>query len=233
MTPAESLNAQLTVPVGKTWDNHYLGGRLTLQVFKEAERGEKQRDSDFNERAEQVRDASIEAGSPLFMRRILASLELDVLESKTVTKEMFRTILANFVSPFSHRRELFVCFLRSFTWLESFRWGHEVVEIPADMRDELFAAAALLSMAVAHVSLPVDSEVSASGAAEGSCGSCSARAPGKISRVLFRVGAERGGRVRLDWNEIDQALLPTRMRRPGDDLNEAFASFDWTVRRGG
>eukprot|EP00959_Pyramimonas_sp_CCMP1952_P161601 3379215-Pyramimonas_sp.AAC.1 len=72
---------------------------------------------------------------------------------------MFRMIIANFVHPFSHRRELFGCFHRSFNWLESLRHEHEVVTIPADIRDELFAAAALLSTAVAHIRWPVDSIV--------------------------------------------------------------------------
>ncbi|CAK0798347.1 unnamed protein product, partial [Prorocentrum cordatum] len=260
MTPAESLNAQLTVPVGRTWEGNYLDDHLTVQVFSDSERGKGLRDTEIGERAKQaweqaglprsvekdvveqpdftawgteVRDGPGEVGSPLRKRRILASLTLDILESKKISKGMFRMLLANYVHPFSHRRELFGCFHRSFTWLESLTSERDLVAIPADIRDELFAAAALLALGVAHIRWPVDPEVSASDATEDSYGSCTAKVPSKISRALFRVGAHRGEHVRLDWNEIDQVLAPTRMCRPLSDINEAFASFDWKVQRGG
>ncbi|CAK0800076.1 unnamed protein product [Prorocentrum cordatum] len=260
MTPAESLNAQLTVPVGRTWEGNYLDDHLTVQVFSDSERGKGLRDTEIGERAKQaweqaglprsvekdvieqpdftawgteVRDGPGEVGSPLHKRRILASLTLDILESKKISKGMFRMLLANYVHPFSHRRELFGCFHRSFTWLESLTSERDLVTIPADIRDELFAAAALLALGVAHIRWPVDPEVSASDATEDSYGSCTAKVPSKISRALFRVGAHRGEHVRLDWNEIDQVLAPTRMCRPLSDINEAFASFDWKVQRGG
>eukprot|EP00959_Pyramimonas_sp_CCMP1952_P205200 4291307-Pyramimonas_sp.AAC.1 len=67
-------------------------------------------------------------------------------------------LLANYVHPFSHRRELFGCFHRSFTWLESLTSERDLVTIPADIRDELFAAAALLALGVAHIRWPVDPE---------------------------------------------------------------------------
>ena len=82
---------------------------------------------------------------------------------------------------------------------------------------------------MAHVRWPLSAELSTSDATENSHGSCSTEVPEKVSRALFRVGARRGERVRLDWNEIDQLLNPTKMRRPTDDLNDAFASFDWKV----
>ncbi|CAK0822785.1 unnamed protein product [Prorocentrum cordatum] len=132
MTPAESLNAQLTAPIGKTWEGNYLDDHLTVQVFSEGDDRSKLRDVEINERAKQAWES---AGLP-------RSVEKDFVEQPTFTA-----------------------------------WGTEV-------RDD----------------------------------------PGEVGSPRLK---------RLDWNEIDQVPMPTRMCRPVNDLNEAFASFDWKVQRGG
>eukprot|EP00959_Pyramimonas_sp_CCMP1952_P194406 4065170-Pyramimonas_sp.AAC.1 len=71
---------------------------------------------------------------------------------------MIRMFLASCVHPLSHRREIFSCCHRSFTWVEILKNEFELVEIPADVRDAPFAASAPRTLGAARVRLPVGAE---------------------------------------------------------------------------
>ena len=150
-----------------------------------AEHKDLEKQAEFVAWGTEARDAAGTAAGPVAKRRALGQLTCWLLAGRRVSKSALRSLLANFVHPFVHRRCLLAVFHRSFKFLESLPDEVALVRLPADILDELAVAAALLGVAVGHVRWPVSREVSASDATVDSYGATAARVEGKIARARF------------------------------------------------
>ena len=137
------------------------------------------------------------AGAPLMKRAHLLVLTSLLLALPVINKDLMRRILALYIHPITHRRELFSVFHRSSKWCNSID-ATSTARIPPDIRDELMSASVLLGVAQGHLDWPICSEVSCTDATPMRGGSVRTRASQKLSRAMYRVTEIRGCYACLD-----------------------------------
>ena len=149
------------------------------------------------------------------------------LAQRSTSQELFRRSLALFTHPFMHRRELMAVFHRSFKWCCSLP-SSRVARIPADIVDELLAAACMSPHAVGHLRWPIATELSCTDATPTAGGSVRATVQPPLAEALYRMTEHRGCHVRLDSRQQQHAeqLLP-----PDPLVAEVVACIPWQVGR--
>ena len=223
----EPLERSMSVPKGRTWEGVYIDDHLVLQKVKQHELDvESLRDDEILAACAQgwvkaslrrapekeVRfslgfiawGAHVEStrglvGINIEKRRRLSHLTQEVTKHGYVNRHLMQMLLGNFVPAFSYRRELVSVWHRAYQFVESLPESGAWSRIPPDIRDEMVAAAGLLSLASAHIRWPVSPELSATDATTSFFGATVAPVGGKVARALFRVGEHRGEHTRLDW----------------------------------
>ena len=144
----------------------------------------------------QVDSPSGVVGTPSPKRGYLMLLGFVVLTSEVLPFFPIEKYIALLVHPFTHRRECIASLHRVYKWLRGHdRKGLVTWNNAADVRDELWAATLLLSVAHANIRWPVSSEVSATDATPSIGGSV------RVETILWPtllVGVFLGGsRVRI------------------------------------
>ncbi len=76
--------------------------------------------------------------APLAKRRALFALSAQALQLPRVSQDLHRSLLALFVHPFMHRRELMCVFGSSYSWLAAQSEGR-TCELRHDVRGHSFA----------------------------------------------------------------------------------------------
>eukprot|EP00972_Heterocapsa_arctica_P098862 14587701-Heterocapsa_arctica.AAC.1 len=128
-----------------------------------------------------------------------------MLLSSRVNRRLLQMVLGSFVPAFTFRRKLMSVWHHTYSFSDSLpdsenKWRR----LPPDIRDEPYAASALLAVAECHIRWRVSSVLSATDATMTSFGATESDVGGKISRALYRIAEHRGEHTRLDWaNSVD------------------------------
>ena len=194
----ECLERSMSVPKGRTWEGVYIDDHLVLQKVKKHELGaESLRDNelfaacaqgwmkanlrrapekevrfplDFTAWGAHVESSRGLAGINIEKRRHLSHLTQEVFKHGYVNRHLMQMLLGIFAPAFSYRRELKSVSHRTNRFVESLPESGGWSRIPPDIRNEIIAAAGLLSLASAHIRWPVSPELSATDATTSSLG---------------------------------------------------------------
>jgi hypothetical protein len=134
------------------------------------------------------------------------------------------------VNAFMHKRSLMSCLDSFFEWVDPIPRSAST-GIPAHIGDELIAALLLLPLASSNIRWDISNRISATDATPTRCGGVDTYVPGGLSASLYRLAEHRGEHVRVDWNMLDEAIIPTTMNRPQDRMHELVKCLKWEQTR--
>ena len=137
-----------------------------------------------------------------------------------------RSLVGCISDPFLHRRGLLSLLSEILGFTQNMK-EQKQQRRPAFVIDEILLCAALLPLAESDIRNPVSTNMSATDATPVRAGRCQATIPGEIARALYRHAERRGEHGRLDWSEIETALLPMQMTPTSADLDELLTSLPW------
>ena len=175
----------------------------------------------------EVRSEPGTAGAPLEKRRRLFDLGVRALQCGSLTMDLVRRLVALYLHPILHRREIMCVLARVFSWISETPLGC-VAQLPADVVQEIVIASILLPAAEAQLRWPVAKRVSATDATPSSGGAVHCRVSDRLAKTLYRASEQRGCYTRLDSPFLSalDGLLP-----PDPTVARLFESMDWTVHR--
>ena len=58
-----------------------------------------------------------------------------------------------------------------------------------------------------------------------------AHVPDSLAKALYRLCEFRGEHVRLDWDGLEEILVPSRVPRPQDKVHQCIAALEWGLSR--
>jgi hypothetical protein len=122
-------------------------------------------------------------------------------------------IIGSFATPFMHNRILMCVFSVVFAKLARMSYN-TMIRWDPEIRDEMFMALLLMSLAEADIRAPVSAQISSTDATVQKSGSCVAEVTDGIAQLLFAQREKRGESVRLDWLEDELKWHPTTMNTP-------------------
>lgn len=167
------------------------------------------------------------AGAPLEKRRHLFSLGSRCLGFKSLTGDLVRRLVALYVHPLMHRRELMCLLSDVFGWISGGPPG-AVRRLPHNPRQEMIMCTLCLPLAEAHLRWPVSRRLAATDATPTSGGAVHCFVSDRLARTLYRASEQRGCYTRLDSPNLVcyRELLP-----PDPTVGRLFRSLPWVVHR--
>jgi len=101
----------------------------------------------------------VKLSTPHIKRLHLCYLASRLMLGGKTDESMITRLVALFIHPFMHRRELMACFHRIFRWKATLPQKGSFV-IPADIKAEIVGAALMLPFAVANIRAPISTTIS-------------------------------------------------------------------------
>ena len=159
-------------------------------------------------------------------RRQALRLTFAVLLGGLVTKATLQSLVGTLVYPLMHRRQLMCSLVETYTFIENMT-DDVSYSIPADVVDELLAAALFLTVAHTDVRAPVSTRISATDATVRRAGACQSFVPQKVANMFYRLSESKGEHTRLRWTDLDGDARPSDMTFRGPQLDPVVQALKW------
>jgi len=175
----------------------------------------------------EVVDAAGTVAAPMVRRRLLALVGFFTASLPAVTQGLLRRVLALYIHPFGHRRNLCAVFHRAFKFCANMDPGIAVA-LPIDIREELVCASFLLPFAESNYRWPVDPCISVVDATPLSSGAAVSSVSDLLAVELYRAAEHRGEHVCLDSAFLDSHCT---MQSPSQRIDDIVMALPWRITR--